>query len=58
MNQKDLIEKVKKIREETGLGVMDIKRALEEAKGDEKKAGEILRKEGLEKAEKKAEVLN
>ncbi len=48
------IEKVKKIREETGAPVVGIKRALEEAGGDEKKAKEILRKEGFERAEKKA----
>lgn len=49
------IEKVKKIREETGAPVVGIKRALEEAGGDEKKTKEILRKEGFERAEKKAE---
>ncbi|MBU3935082.1 elongation factor Ts [Patescibacteria group bacterium] len=49
MNQKIIIEKVKKIREETGLSVMQIKKAVEEAKGDEKKAKEILLKMGLEK---------
>ena len=49
------IEKVKKIRDETGAPVVGIKRALEEAGGDEKRAKEILRKEGFERAEKKAE---
>jgi len=49
MDQKQIIEKVKKIREETGLSVMQIKKAVEEAKGDEKKAKEILLKMGLEK---------
>lgn len=38
-----------------GLGIMEIKSALEEAKGDEKKAKEILKKRGFEKAEKRAE---
>jgi len=55
MDNKKIIELVKKVREETGLAVMEIKAALEEAKGDEKKAKEILKKKGLKKAEKKAE---
>ncbi len=55
MKQKKIIEQVKKIREETGLSIMAIKTAVEEAKGDEKKAKEILQKMGLEKAEKREE---
>jgi len=55
MDNKQIIELVKKIRVETGLGVMEIKSALEEAKGDEKKAKEILRKKGFKKAESKSE---
>lgn len=55
MDNKKLIELVKKIREEMGLGIMEIKSAVEEAGGDEKKAKEILKKKGFEKAEKKAE---
>lgn len=35
-----------KIRQETGMGVMDIKKALLDAKGDEKKAIELLRAKG------------
>ncbi len=50
-----MINKIKQIREVTGAGVIDIKKALEEASGDEKKAIEILRKRGLEKAEKKGD---
>ena len=50
-----IIELVKKIRTETGLGVMEIKAALEETEGDEKKAKEILKAKGFEKAEKRAE---
>jgi translation elongation factor EF-Ts len=38
MDQKKIIELVKKIRIETGLGIMEIKAALEEAEGDEKRA--------------------
>lgn len=48
------INQIKKLREETGAGVMEVKAALEEAGGDEKKAKEILRKKGLVKAKKKA----
>jgi len=55
METKQIIELVKKIRVETGLGIMQIKAALEEAEGDEKKAKEILKAKGFEKAEKRAE---
>jgi len=55
MDNKKIIELVKKIREETGLGIMEIKVALEEAVGDEKKAKEILKAKGFAKAEKRAE---
>ena len=54
MEQKKLIKLVKKMREEMGLGVMDIKSAVEEANGDEMKAKEILKKKGYQKAKKKA----
>ena len=37
-------EDVLKLRQRTGLGMMDCKRALEEAAGDAEKAIEILRK--------------
>lgn len=55
MDNKKIIELVKKIRLETGLGIMEIKLALEEAKGDEKRAKEILKEKGLKKAESKSE---
>jgi len=55
MENKKIIELVKKIRVETGLGIMEIKAALEEAGGDEKRAKEILKARGFEKAEKRAE---
>eukprot|EP00244_Chara_vulgaris_P012650 TRINITY_DN677_c0_g1_i8.p1 TRINITY_DN677_c0_g1~~TRINITY_DN677_c0_g1_i8.p1 ORF type:complete len:1199 (-),score=328.00 TRINITY_DN677_c0_g1_i8:362-3958(-) len=45
---------VKELREETGAGMMDCKRALEETKGDKSKAQDLLRKRGLAKADKKA----
>ena len=47
-------EDVKKLRQRTGLGMMECKRALEESGGDADKAVEILRKKGLATAEKKA----
>ena len=55
MDNKKIIELVKKIRNETGLGIMEIKAALEEAGGDEKEAKEILKAKGFAKAEKRAE---
>lgn len=42
---------VMKLRERTGLGMMDCKKALEEAGGDPTKAEELLRKQGLKAAE-------
>jgi elongation factor Ts len=55
MDNKKIIESVKKIRLETGLGIMEIKAALEESKGDESKAKEILKEKGFKKAETKSE---
>lgn len=49
------IEQIKKLRDETSAPVAEIKKALEEALGDEKKAKEILKKSGFERAAKKAE---
>ncbi|OGG03042.1 translation elongation factor Ts [Candidatus Gottesmanbacteria bacterium RBG_16_37_8] len=47
------IDQIKKVREKTGGGVMDCRRALEESKGDKKKAVELLKKWGIEKSKKK-----
>lgn len=44
---------IKKIREETGAGVMRVKTVLEQVNGDEEKAKEILKAEGLEKVAKR-----
>ena len=44
-----------KLREETGLGIMDIKKALEDAAGDEAKARAILKDRGEAVMAKKAE---
>ncbi len=46
---------VKNLRAKTGLSVIECKKALEEAGGEEQKALEILKQKSLEKAEKKAE---
>src|SRR5579859_6327665 len=48
------IEEIKKLREETSVGVSDAKKALEESKGDFEKAKEWLRKKGLSKSAEKA----
>ena len=49
-----MIKKLKNLREKTGAGVMDVKRALDEVGGDEKKAAKIIEKQGLGKAKKRA----
>lgn len=45
---------VKDLREKTGVGMMEAKKALEEAGGDLEKAVDILRKKGLSAAAKKS----
>ena len=45
---------VKELREKTGAGMMDCKKALQEADGDLEKAVDWLRKKGLATAQKKA----
>jgi elongation factor Ts len=45
---------ISELRARTGAGMMDCKKALEEANGDMGLAGEILRKKGIAKAEKRA----
>ena len=47
---KDIAE----LRKSTGAGMLDCKKALEEAEGNRKKAVEFLRKKGIAKAEKRA----
>jgi elongation factor Ts len=46
---------IKALREETGAGVMDAKRALDSADGDMAKAKAILREQGMAAAAKRAE---
>ena len=46
---------VKELRESTGAGMMDCKKALQEAEGNMERAVDILREKGLSKAAKKAD---
>ncbi|MCY0530378.1 translation elongation factor Ts, partial [Klebsiella pneumoniae] len=46
---------VKELREKSGAGVMDAKKALVETDGDIEKAIELLREKGMDKAAKKAD---
>lgn len=46
---------IKTLREETGAGMMECKRALDEAEGNFEKAKEIIFQRGLAKAEKKSD---
>ncbi|MBP1931520.1 translation elongation factor Ts [Ammoniphilus resinae] len=46
---------VKELREKTSAGMMDCKKALEEASGDMERAAEILREKGISKAAKKSD---
>jgi elongation factor Ts len=48
------VDSIKALREETGAGVMDCKRALEAADGDVARAQDILRQEGIASAVKKS----
>lgn len=48
------MDMIKKLRERTGAGVMDCRKALEESNGDIEKAIEILRKKGAAVAAKRA----
>jgi len=49
------MELIQKLREITGLGMMDCKKALEEANGDLEKALDLLRKKGAVAAAKRAD---
>lgn len=48
-------DQIKALREKTGISVMQCKKALEEAEGDEAKAIILLKKKGAEQAAKKAD---
>ncbi len=47
------LDQIKALREATGAGVMDAKRALEDSDGDTKKAKQVLKEKGLAKAQKR-----
>lgn len=47
-------EQVKQLRDATGAGILDCRKALEEAGGDLEKAMEVLRERGLAKAAKRS----
>ena len=49
-----MTNKIKQLREETGVGIMECKKALEQSGGDLQKAKEVLKKRGLEIAAKKS----
>lgn len=49
------LEEIKNLREQTGAGVMDAKKALEETDGNMTKAIEWIRMKGIQRAEKKAD---
>lgn len=49
------IEQIRKLRELTGVGMTDAKKALVDAKGDFDKALEAMRKKGFDKATKRAD---
>jgi len=55
MSQEKVLEKVKKLRELTGVGFKDCKIAIDENNGDIEKSIEFLRKKGIAKASKKME---
>jgi elongation factor Ts len=48
-------EQIKELRQETGAGILDCRKALEQADGDYKKALEFLREKGLAQAAKRAD---
>jgi elongation factor Ts len=49
------VDQIKKLREETGAGIADCREALTEAEGEMKKAKQILKQKGLDKAASKGE---
>ena len=53
MSSESVLDKVKKLREITGVGFKDCKSAIDETKGDIEKSIELLRKKGIAKASKR-----
>ena len=55
MSSDNILDKVKKLRELTGVGFKDCKNAIDQNNGDIEKSIEFLRKKGIAKANKKME---
>ena len=53
MSSENILDKVKKLRELTGVGFKDCKNAIDECNGNIEKSIEYLRKKGIAKASKK-----
>lgn len=49
------VDQIKKLRDETDISISECRKALEEAGGDFEKAKEVLKKRGVEMAQKKSE---
>jgi len=49
------VDQIKNLRAETGAGVMDVKKALEDSGGDLEKAKRLLKERGVAKAAKKSD---
>ena len=49
------VDQIKTLREETGAGIMDVRKALTESDGDTKKAKEWLEKKGMKRAAEKSD---
>lgn len=48
------VDQIKILREQTGAGIMDCRKALEDTDGDVEKAAELLRQRGMVKAQRRA----
>jgi len=57
MSTENILDKVKKLRELTGVGFKDCKKAIDENNGDIEKSIEFLRKKGIAKANKRMEKI-
>ena len=57
MSTDNILDKVKKLRDLTGVGFKDCKNAIDENKGDIEKSIEFLRKKGIAKANKRMEKI-
>lgn len=49
------VDQIKQLRSKTGAGIADVRKALEESAGDQKKATELLKSWGIDKAAVKAD---